>query len=121
MPSSSDSTASRRVSSMTIPSRSGSRLSGNRKLPNFMPRSVASQCSASASFRRPRRGQLHRIRAVAVAERLGVDLLQLDLAREHFLLPFLMRRDVGVKFGHDVAREQFEALADVLVGVLAGL
>jgi hypothetical protein len=35
-PSSSESQASRKVSSMTAPSCPGSRLSGNRKLPNFI-------------------------------------------------------------------------------------
>src|SRR4051812_45131724 len=111
MPSSSDSTASRNVSSMTMPSRSGSRLSGKRKLPNFMPRSAPARAPCPSSFRRPRRGQLHRVRAVAVAERLGVDFLQLDLAAQHLLLPFLMAGDVGVELRHDFAGEQFEAFA----------
>src|SRR5215470_16301887 len=64
-------------------------------------------------------GQLDRIRAVSVAERLGVDLLQLDLPRQHLLLPLLMRRDVGVELRQHLAREQLQALADVLVRVVA--
>src|ERR1700726_3444516 len=115
-PSSSASSASRMVSSMTSPSRDGSRLSGNRKLPNFMPCSglsrFAPRLRSQISFRRLRGGQLHRIGAVAVAERLGVDLLQLDLAAEHPGLPFLVRRDVGVELGQYLAGEQFQALAD---------
>src|SRR5690242_16515897 len=70
MPSSSDSTASRNVSSMTMPSRSGSRLSGNRKLPNFMRRSGSLRaittrpprsCQGTATDRDPAARQMTRI------------------------------------------------------------
>src|ERR1700746_849415 len=64
---------------------------------------------------------LHGIGAVALAERSGIDLFELDLARQHLALPGLLRGLVGVEFWHHLAGEQFEALADVLVGVLAGL
>src|SRR6202022_152230 len=71
-------------------------------------------------FRRLR-ADLHRVGAVAVAEGGGVDLLELDLASEHLALPGLLLGDAGVEFGHHLTGEQFEALADVRVGVLAGL
>src|SRR5687768_16185312 len=73
------------------------------------------------SLRRAGWSQLHRIEAVAILERLCVDLFEFDLARQHLLLPFLLLGDTDVEFRHDFAREQFEALADVLVRVLAGL
>ena len=72
-------------------------------------------------LRRLRPRDLHRIGAVAVAEGSGVDLFELDLAGQHLALPGLLRGLVGVEFGHDLAGEEFEAFADVLVGVLAGL
>ena len=59
--------------------------------------------------------------AVALAERGAVDLLELELAREHVLLPLLVGRDVGVELRHHLAREELEARADVLVRVAAGL
>src|ERR1700751_1509324 len=67
------------------------------------------------------RSDLHRIGAVALAERSGIDLFELDLARQHLALPGLLGGLVGVEFWHHLAGEQFEALADVLVRVLAGL
>src|SRR6202011_521629 len=67
------------------------------------------------------RGDLHRIGAVAVAEWRGVDLLKLDFAVEHLGFPGFLLGDASVEFGHHFAGEQFEALAYVLVRVLAGL
>ena len=46
---------------------------------------------------------------------------KLDFAGQHLRLPGVLLGDVGVEFGHHLAGEEFEALADVLVGVLAGL
>src|SRR5260370_22533810 len=67
------------------------------------------------------RGDLHRIGAVAVAEGGGVDLFELDFAAQHLGLPSLLLGHARVEFGHHLAGEEFEALADVLVRVLAGL
>src|SRR5579862_4770009 len=72
-------------------------------------------------FGRLRRGQLHRVRPVAVAERLSVDLFEEDLAGQHLFLPVFLVGDAAMKLRHHLAGEQFEALADVFVGVLAGL
>ena len=41
---------------------------------------------------------------------LGVELLELDAAREHAVLPALVRGLAGVELGHDLPREQLEAL-----------
>src|ERR1700679_2616975 len=68
-----------------------------------------------------RLGWLHRIGAKTIAERLRIDLLQFNLARQNLLLPFLMRRFGGVKFGHHLFREQFQAFANMLMRVAAGL
>src|SRR5439155_15778062 len=70
-------------------------------------------CAKPALFGRLRRGQLHRVRPVAVAERLGVDLFEFDLARQDLSLPFVLLGDAVVKFRHHLAGEQFKALADM--------
>ena len=54
-------------------------------------------------------------------EGLGVELLELDLAGQHRLLPRLVLGLVVVELRHHLVGEQLEAGADVLVGVLAGL
>ena len=61
------------------------------------------------------------IGAVAVAEGGGVDFFELDLAGRHLALPGLLLGDAGVEFRHHLAGEEFEALADVRMGVFAGL
>src|SRR5262245_46728417 len=61
------------------------------------------------------------LRAVAGCELFGVDLFQLDLAREHFSLPGLVLGDVGVELRHDLARKQLQAGTDVVVRVATGL
>src|SRR4029077_3886702 len=81
-----------------------------------------SRCrSAAGRLLRRLRADLHRIGAVAVAEGRGVDLFELDLAGEHLALPGLLLGDAGVEFGHDLSGEELEALANVRVGVFAGL
>src|SRR5579859_5957779 len=58
--------------------------------------------------------------AVTVSECGGVDLLELDRAGEHALLPFVVL-GVVLELGHHFFREQLERLANVLMRVLAGL
>ena len=96
--------------------------SARRIFPNWPdPSPRGSGDGRAALLRRLGAGDLHRIGAVAVAVGRGVDLFELDFAVQHLLFPGLLRRLVGVEFGHHLAGEQLEALADVLVGVLAGL
>src|SRR5580704_2701887 len=78
-------------------------------------------CAVIISLLRRYWPELHRIGAVAVAERRGVDFFELDLAGQHLSLPGILLGDVGVEFGHHLAREKLKAFADMLVGVLAGL
>ena len=47
--------------------------------------------------------------AVAGRERLGIDLLELDLAVEHFGFPSLMRRLIGLKLGHHGSKKATSA------------
>ena len=50
-----------------------------------------------------------------------IQLLELDLAAEHLLLPGLMLSFLAVEFRHHFLGEQLERLADVLMLVLARL
>ena len=59
--------------------------------------------------------------AKAVLERRRVDFVEDDLAGHDLLLPGLVRRLQFVEFRHDLVGEQFEALANVLVRIVAGL
>src|SRR5260370_7020582 len=52
---------------------------------------------------------------------LGVELLELDPAREDVVLPALVLGLAGVELGHDLPGDQLETLADVLVAGAAGL
>ena len=49
------------------------------------------------------------------------DLFELGLAGQYLALPGLLRRLVGVEFGHHLAGEELEALADVFVSIFTGL
>src|SRR5437016_14326729 len=84
-----------------------------------------SNCRHGARLRgrllRRLRADLHRVGTVAVAEGGGVDLFELDLAGEDPALPGLLLGYAGVEFGHNLAGEELEALANVRVGVFAGL
>src|SRR5262245_35011044 len=73
--------------------------------------------------RAPPRGTRNRYLRSAPGDgvRRGVDLVELELACEHALLPFLVHVIAFVELGHDFAREQLERRADVLVQVLARL
>src|SRR5260370_40978096 len=77
--------------------------------------------SGEGLLRSLRGAELHRIGAVAVAERRGVDLLELDLAGQYLDFPRVLLGHSGVELGHYLSGEQLEALADVLVCVFAGL
>src|SRR5215207_11005483 len=74
-------------------------------------------------FRRLRLGRRNGLHgaAVAVGEGRGVDLLELDLAVQHPLLPLEQFGMGALEFGHHFLGEQLERFADVLVGVLARL
>ena len=50
-----------------------------------------------------------------------VELFEFDLPCQHLPFPFLLLRLHRLELGHDLPREQFEALADMFVRVLAGL
>src|ERR1700722_7401568 len=65
--------------------------------------------------------RLNRIGTKPIFERLRIDFFQFDFSGQDLALPFLVCRLVSVEFGHDVLREQFQALANVLVRVAAGL
>ena len=51
----------------------------------------------------------------------GVEALETGAPGEHVVLPALMRGLAPVELGHDLAREELEAGADVLVWRAAGL
>src|SRR3954470_430779 len=70
--------------------------------------------------RRLRRRNVDRELAIAVGERLRVDLLELDLAAHDALLPGRLR-GIVLEFRHHLAAEQLQRFADVLVAVLARL
>ena len=51
----------------------------------------------------------------------GVDLLELELAREHLTFPFLLPGHVRVKFRHNLVAKHLQALANMSVAVLSCL
>src|SRR6516225_10188675 len=67
------------------------------------------------------RGDLHRIGAVAVAERRGVDFFELDFAVQYPRFPCILLGHSGMELGHYVSGEEFEAFADMLMRILASL
>src|SRR5438552_9440933 len=88
---------------------------------HYSPAPVALAMENGQSARRDlRRRHIHRELAVAIPERFGIDLFELDRAAEHPLLPGLVFGIVP-ELRHHFRREQLQRLADMLVAVLAGL
>src|SRR5579871_1762027 len=103
-PNASASCASRKVSSMTAPSRSGSRLSGNRKSPNFMDAPFRAAVATGTGRRNlpasppPRGGASGFVVAAIEHARRSVDL-RLEHAQAPFARPAAILLPLLIAFG----------------------
>src|SRR6188768_3733991 len=67
------------------------------------------------------RRHLRRLAARGEVVRFGVDVFELEFARQYRRFPLLVLRFPRMELGHHFAREQFQTAADVGVRILAGL